>query len=152
MNPRLATADDIPAMIALEKATPAAAHWSEQAYRAVFEGGSPMRIAFVVEYAGLEGVNSLLGFLLARISGPECELENIVVDTGYQRHGIGCLLMQTAVAAARAHEAKRILLEVRESNAAARALYEKFDFNIAGRRKRYFSNPVEDAVLYERVL
>jgi ribosomal-protein-alanine N-acetyltransferase len=39
------------------------------------------------------------------------------------------------------------LLEVRESNAAARTLYARWGFTVAGRRKRYYSHPTEDALL-----
>ena len=44
--------------------------------------------------------------------------------------------------------ASRILLEVRESNLAARRLYEKHGFRESGRRPKYYSNPIEDAILY----
>jgi ribosomal-protein-alanine N-acetyltransferase len=43
-----------------------------------------------------------------------------------------------------------VFLEVRESNSAARTLYEKAGFEATGLRKSYYANPVEDAVLYRR--
>ena len=49
---------------------------------------------------------------------------------------------------ARARGAKAVFLEVRESNQAARALYEKWAFLESGRRRRYYQEPDEDAILY----
>jgi [ribosomal protein S18]-alanine N-acetyltransferase len=148
MNIRPAAAEDIAAIIALEKAAPNAAHWPEQSYGAIFEAGTPPRIALVVEDGNPRGANRLKGFLFARTSGPDCDLENIVVASGIQRHGVGSALMHALVAAARARNSKRIFLEVRESNVAARAFYEKCGFSDTGRRKSYYNTPAEDAVVY----
>ena len=49
---------------------------------------------------------------------------------------------------ARAKDAAAVFLEVRESNQAARALYEKWAFRESGRRPRYYKDPAEDAILY----
>ena len=88
------------------------------------------------------------GFLIARISGDECELENVVVRRQSQSQGFASKLVHALADAARKQNVTGILLEVRESNAAARALYEKCGFAITGRRKAYYSHPAEDAVLY----
>jgi ribosomal-protein-alanine N-acetyltransferase len=55
-------------------------------------------------------------------------------------------------AAARETNSSSIFLEVRESNAAARTLYELASFEQTGRRKSYYTNPAEDAILYRRTL
>jgi ribosomal-protein-alanine N-acetyltransferase len=160
MNLRPAEAADIPAMIALESAAPFAAHWSEQSYRAAFEANAAPRIVFVVDDGqgqGQEKRHSLQGFLFARINGldregPGCELENIVVAAGRQRQGLGKMLLQALIAAAGAHKATSIFLEVRESNAAASALYQNCGFSITGRRKSYYKDPPEDALQYTLAL
>jgi len=158
MNPRPADAADIPAMIALERAAPFAAHWSEQSYGAVFEAKAAPRIALVVDDGKGQGQRiSLQGFLVARMNGLDCEdpgyeLENIVVAAGSQRRGVGKMLLQAFIAAAGAHKAKSIFLEVRESNAAARALYKNCGFSITGRRKSYYKDPSEDALQYTLAL
>jgi ribosomal-protein-alanine acetyltransferase len=142
---RPATPADIPAIVALERETPSAAHWPEASYRRVFgPDAAPARIALVSESAG----RVLHGFVIARLAGDECELENIAVDRKRQRRGLGTQLLQELIAAARAQRAARIFLEVRKSNAAARALYERCGFAIAGRRPSYYTSPSEDAVLY----
>jgi [ribosomal protein S18]-alanine N-acetyltransferase len=53
---------------------------------------------------------------------------------------------------ARATGSESVVLEVRESNHSARKFYEKWGFEETGHRKRYYSHPVEDAVLYHRVI
>jgi ribosomal-protein-alanine N-acetyltransferase len=141
---RTATPADIPAMVALEQATAFAAHWNETAYREIFKPGAPPRIALLSEHTD----GSPVGFVVARISDEDCELENIVVKQRAQRQGIGFQLIKTLRAEARVQSASRILIEVRESNIAARRLYEKCGFEITGLRRSYYSDPVEDAVLF----
>jgi [ribosomal protein S18]-alanine N-acetyltransferase len=140
---RAACPADIPSIVGLERQASSAAHWPESFYRAIFEGGGAVRIFRVAEAGGL-----LQGFLLARVIADECELENIIVAEASQRRGFGSKLIRALVEAARDQNATRILLEVRESNASARALYEKCGFALTGRRKAYYTNPVEDAVGY----
>jgi [ribosomal protein S18]-alanine N-acetyltransferase len=140
---RLATPEDIPAIVHLEKQTPEVAHWSEQAYEAAFAPDTPERLLLVTE---LEG--KVQAFLIARFSIADCELENIVVAVPARNRGIGSQLLRSLSAAARERGRKKILLEVRESNAAARSLYGSFGFEETGRRKNYYTSPPEDAVLY----
>jgi [ribosomal protein S18]-alanine N-acetyltransferase len=118
-------------------------HWSEQRYQAVFEPRAPDRVLLVVEDEG-----AIRGFLVARFAAAECELENLVVAVADRRRGFGLQLVQYLIAAARQRNIERILLEARESNVAARALYEKVGFQLNGRRKAYYSHPEEDALLF----
>jgi ribosomal-protein-alanine N-acetyltransferase len=90
----------------------------------------------------------LLGFLVARNVGPEWELENIAVAFQAQRHGIGTQLLHGFLAETDRAGNPVVFLEVRESNTAARALYEKSGFSQVGRRSAYYHHPAEDAVLY----
>jgi ribosomal-protein-alanine N-acetyltransferase len=127
----------------LERQSPSAAHWSVDSYRQVFDQGIAVRIVLVVDDEG-----SIRGFLIARTAGEECELENIIVASSSQRCGLGSKLIQELIAIARSQRTPGIFLEVRDSNVAARSLYEKCGFTISGRRKSYFTDPAEDAVLY----
>jgi ribosomal-protein-alanine N-acetyltransferase len=133
-------------MAALATQSPTAAHWPESFYSGLFEEGSPARISLVAEDDGV-----IHGFLIARITSDECELENVVVAEGLQRSGIGSGLIHALTDSVSGWSVTRIFLEVRESNAAARALYEKCGFQLHGRRNSYYKNPAEDAVLYVRV-
>jgi ribosomal-protein-alanine acetyltransferase len=144
---RGAVVSDIAGMIVLEQATESAAHWPESAYREIFTADGPLRIGFVVEEQDQTG-RRLRGFIVGRFADVECELENIVVDRRFRGHGYGLQLVQSLTAAARARNASRIFLEVRESNSAAGGLYAKCGFAVTGHRPAYYRDPVEDAALY----
>jgi len=73
---------------------------------------------------------------------PEREILNLAVSTGFRRMGIARLLLQ--------RERERgadLFLEVRESNAAARTLYQKFGFEKISRRNAYYQNPEESGIV-----
>ena len=161
MNVRLAAAADIPAMIELERRCETAAHWSEEQYRAALPGcgkGLVARLMLVAERRPTATTEvsgqpqALAGFLVARDQGPEWELENIIVDQGFRRNGVGTRLLQELFERAKGAGSTMVFLEVRESNQAARRLYEKHGFELTGRRKGYYSGPAENAVLYRRLL
>ena len=105
------------------------------------------RVSFVAQQGGV-----LQGFLVAQIIGEECELENIVVAEASRRRGLGSQLIRALIKTGRDQNVNRIFLEVRESNAAARALYENCGFVGEGRRTAYYSDPAENAVLYTLAL
>ena len=74
-------------------------------------------------------------------------IANVAVAGPMRRHGLATRLMEMLFAFARRERLGFITLEVRESNAPAIAFYEKTGFGVAGRRRRYYANPTEDAVL-----
>ena len=90
----------------------------------------------------------LLGFLIARHLPPEWELENVVVAPSARQKGVGRQLLEALLTAARETNSESVFLEVRDSNTAARSLYERTGFQQHGRRKSYYSNAIEDAILY----
>jgi [ribosomal protein S18]-alanine N-acetyltransferase len=139
---RPAIVPDIPAMLALEQNARSAAHWDVSAYESIFDPNAPQRIALLLETNG-----QLQGLVVARITGNDWELENIVVNQNSQRRGLGRQLL-TALIDSVSESATSIFLEVRESNMAARALYEKCGFVISGRRTAYYRHPPEDAITY----
>jgi len=146
-------------MMDLERACVHAAHWNEQQYRQAFETGGAERLVLVAETAphftgaaNTEAGSGLVGFLVARHLAPEWELENIVVAPTARRKGLGKRLLGALLTAARETDSSSVFLEVRESNPAARSLYEKAGFEQTGRRNSYYTNPPEDAVLYRLTL
>ena len=141
---RAANPDDIPEILLVERSAPSAAHWTQTAYEAIFLPQAPPRIALVAE----SFKPRLSGFVVARLTEGECELENIAVNPGEARQGIGSSLLQELLNSARARGIHRVLLEVRESNFAARGLYEKLGFSCGGERSAYYRNPIEKAILY----
>jgi ribosomal-protein-alanine acetyltransferase len=147
MKIRGARSEDREAMADLERASPTAAHWAESFYIGLFEEGAADRVVLVAEDD--DGVRA---FLIARVAGDECELENLVVAEGNRRVGLGSKLIRALIEAVCDRKVNRIFLEVRESNATARSFYETAGFAIAGRRKSYYKDPEEGAVLYGRAL
>lgn len=154
---RLATPADLPALIELDRASPSAAHWTEQQYRQTLhhQPGSPPRLVIVAEHllptpsdASHKSTSEIRGFLVASHLAPDWELENIVVIPTARRGGLGTELLNALVAKARSTNSEALFLEVRESNLAARVLYEKAGFALTGHRKSYYTNPPEDAALY----
>jgi ribosomal-protein-alanine N-acetyltransferase len=144
---RPATSADIPALVALERQAVTASHWSLQQYEAVFPENVDHRIALVIEQEGI-----IRGFLVAREVHREWEIENIAIAVAARRRGLGTRLLGEFLDLIRGRNAEAVFLEVRESNLAARVLYEKWSFVLAGRRVRYYRGPEEDAILYRLIL
>jgi ribosomal-protein-alanine N-acetyltransferase len=144
---RHATPSDIPAIMRLERSSNSAAHWSEQQYESlvVNDHFAIARLALVGE---AQEDSAILGFLIAQHIGPEWELENIVVEPTMQGKGIGTLLLNALLAHVKQANSGAVFLEVRESNKSARGLYRKLGFQETGRRKSYYGNPLEDAILH----
>jgi ribosomal-protein-alanine N-acetyltransferase len=143
MHIRPATSADIPAMMKLVDHSATAAHWSREQYDRIFGAEPPRRLALVIEEAvGLQG------FLVAHELAAEWEIENIAIAGAARRRGLGTRLLGTFLDHARAQHASAVFLEVRESNHAARLLYEKWAFVESGRRAGYYTQPQEDAIVY----
>jgi len=136
---RSAWLHDVPVILALEQQAPSAAHWTTEQYNKLVDDG----VVLVAEEAG-----KLRGFACARAVAGEWEIENVVVGDEFLRRGIASEMVRELIQSAQNEPASAILLEVRESNLPARRLYEKHGFREVGRRRAYYSDPVEDAILY----
>ena len=75
------------------------------------------------------------------------QLKNVAVAGEARQRGLGKVLVEAALARVRQRGARECFLEVRESNLVARRLYEGLGFASIGRRRRYYSRPVEDALV-----
>jgi ribosomal-protein-alanine acetyltransferase len=155
---RQANVADVPAIMEVGRDSLTTSHWSRQLYEGYLaitgRQKHAERVAFVAEdeHAALPeqtlgNAPEILAFLLAHRVLEDWELENIVVKGTARRRGVGTCLLGEFIAYARAQQGARILLEVRESNHSARALYRKFDFKETGLRKAYYSGPQEDAIV-----
>ena len=96
--------------------------------------------------------HALYGFLSARINAHELHINNIGVHETARRRGIGNALMKVAVERARRQGALTAILEVRAGNVAAQSLYRRYGFEVAGRRRQYYRDPPEDALLMNAAL
>jgi ribosomal-protein-alanine N-acetyltransferase len=92
----------------------------------------------------LEYIVGFAGFWLML---DEAHLTAIAVREKYRRRGIGELLLISVIEQAIQLDAKVVTLEVRVSNAAAQALYEKYGFNKVGTRRNYYTDNREDGLL-----
>ena len=99
----------------------------------------------------LENDGIVLGFGVIMTVLDECEILRIAVKNEYRRKGLGSVLLDSMLEQARENGAGIFYLEVRASNDPARMLYEKKGFTETGRRKDYYTNPKEDAVLMSLV-
>lgn len=131
--------EDIPKIAEIERlcfTTP----WSEEAFASQLTS-NPVFKALIVD-------GDIAGYAIIDTQIlPESELFNIAVSPEYRGKGLSKLLMDSALEDARKRGAETVLLEVRASNAAAIALYEKYGFVQNGVRKGYYSCPKEDAIL-----
>ena len=136
---RRATPGDIPRMMEIAKRAVTASQWERIHYEQMFLS---VRLAMVIEEDAL-----VLGFIVGRGTAGEWEIENIAVGGSGRRRGLGTRLLGEFLHHIRGNGARVVYLEVRESNQAARALYEKWAFIEAGRRKSYYQDPLEDALV-----
>ena len=91
-----------------------------------------------------------VGYCIYHMAGDQAELYRIGTDPDKRGQGIGDALMKEGVSWAKGKCAESIFLEVRASNAPAISLYEKHGFENIGMRKKYYTAPVEDAVIMVR--
>ncbi len=159
VNIRAATAADVDSMIRIGRACPTAPQWSDHQFRELFSAEQPRRVLALISENSSDASGgpdcAVCGFLIAshvpqKNSQQEWELESIAVDPSSGRRGLGTSLLRELITHVSAQGGGSILLEVRASNTAARGLYEKCAFAHAGVRKRYYANPIEDAILYRR--
>ena len=92
----------------------------------------------------------ICGYATLMTVADQSEVLNIAVDSEYRRAGIGTALMNRMIDTAAEKNSTEIFLEVRESNIGAQTLYRKSGFSVIGVRKKYYSNPTEDAILMRK--
>ncbi|OAI57659.1 hypothetical protein AYO50_01090 [Acidobacteria bacterium SCGC AG-212-P17] len=154
---RPATPSDQQRLVEIASHSATAAQWNQAEYLKLFPigepdaqppadaqtGGQPQsRTALVVEQD-----SNVVGFIVGQQLEDEWEIENIAVTGAARRRGLGSRLVSELLDLVRSGGGKAVFLEVRESNRAARSLYEKWGFLEVGRRKMYYQNPAEDALV-----
>ena len=98
-----------------------------------------------VDYFFVKKDEKIVGFLAISQLAGELEITNIAIKKAYQGHGLGSQFLADLD-----HVDFPIFLEVRASNTPAQALYKKCGFGIIGKRKQYYHEPVEDAIIMKR--
>ena len=127
--------------------------WGWAAYYAELQGTNRdlMLIARPVSSSVVEA-GAIAGYIVARETAGELHINNVAVRAEYRRRGIGGALLDRVLQEARHRKANAAFLEVRSTNHAAQALYEKSGFRAIARRADYYSEPREDAVVMSLVL
>lgn len=154
---RPAKPSDQPRLVEIASHSATAAQWNQAEYLKLFSTDAPgaqlqadartnfqfqSRTALVVEQD-----DNVVGFIVGQQLEDEWEIENIAVTGAARRCGLGSRLVGEFLDLIRSRSGKSVFLEVRESNRAARSLYEKWAFIEVGRRKAYYQNPPEDALV-----
>ncbi len=163
MRVRAGGVADLAGVLRLERDAAGAPHWAEVEYRRVIEDVGSGDTGGKAGGAGMPGVRRslwvaevegrLVGFAVGRVGpggdGLVGELESVAVAVEERRRGVGRALCEAVVAWCREMGAARMELEVRAQGVAAIALYEVLGFGVVGRRRGYYREPVDDAVLME---
>lgn len=117
--------------------------WTEQSVYETFCQSQ----AFIT-VAEIEG--ELAGYCIVYHVLDECEIARIAVDEKARRQGVGRGLLDYVCKCCREKQVERLMLDVRESNAGARAFYQNFGFVEDGIRKNFYEQPKENAVLMSK--
>ncbi len=140
---------DTHAILAIQSRCPELASWSGRDYEAMADGNTIGWVAELVAGAAgkdTERPDSIAGFITARIAADEIEILNLGVAPHARRHGIATALLKAATTWGTENHAQKAFLEVRVSNSAAIRFYETAGFQEVGRRAKYYTSPIEDAL------
>lgn len=130
----------LPHVLAIERGS-FRSPWSERLFRTELDRPEVADWFVALENGELVGYGGLLQV------GPEGHITNLAVREDRRRRGIGRAILARLFAAAKERGIDSLTLEVRESNGAAIGLYESAGFHVVGRRKRYYPEDDEDALI-----
>jgi [ribosomal protein S18]-alanine N-acetyltransferase len=138
---------DLAAILEIQHEAGEIAQWHGASYRALAaESQGAVLVATLDEGA------TVAGFVAARAMEGEAEIRNLAVRAGFRRLGIARRLIEAVHAWLAAARVRRVFLEVRPSNAAARSLYRSFGYSECGLRRNYYQSDGEDALVLELAL
>ena len=140
---------DADSILAVQSSCPELAPWSKRDYEAMAEGSTVGWVALKPAPAGMSATSdtsALVGFITARVAADEIEILNLGVDPNERRHGVAKALLRAAFGWGVENHSRQAFLEVRASNSVAVQFYESFGFHAVGKRAKYYTSPVEDAL------
>ena len=103
-------------------------------------------------YCLAKDLSNTYGFMILKDSIDVLELEYILVDKDYKNNNIGSMLINEGVKIAMEKDIHKIMLEVRKSNESAISFYLKNGFNKISERKDYYKDPLEDGLIFEKIV
>jgi ribosomal-protein-alanine N-acetyltransferase len=121
--------------------------WPRKAFDIQLGDGSSIMLAARM---AVPGGGEIVGYLCAYLIFEELQLASVAVKENFRRQGIARRLILEMIRQGREGGAKEIWLDVRESNEAARRLYDELGFREVYRRKNYYRKPKEDALVLFR--
>ena len=119
--------------------------WSRESFR--HELGNPRARNLVVRRG-----SEIAGYVCVWLVAGELKINNVAVRDGWRRRGLAARLIETVLEMADDEACDEATLEVRTSNLAALELYRRFGFREVGRRKAYYQDTGEDAILMTKAL
>lgn len=137
---RPAGVEDVPPVAAIEAAS-FTQPWSRRSFVALVRATN---VCFLV---ATNDAREVQGYAIAYCAADQSELANLAVRAGARGTGIGRALLEAVMSASVERGARTMYLEVRESNVAAQHLYRSAGFRPVARRKRYYEEPAEDALV-----
>ena len=137
--------DDVARVAAIERLS-FPVPWSEADFRSRLEEGS----GTIDHVLRLEG--EVMGYACAQVAVDELQIQTFAIDPDRRGAGCGATLLDALLDRARAAGASSAVLEVRPSNEPARTLYASRGFTPVGRRKAFYSDDGEDALVMRAVL
>lgn len=138
------TLDDLPAVMEIDRLS-FSLPWPERSFRFELTGNDASHL--LVAEMPVGGEARIAGFLGYWLLVDEMHISTLAVHPEMRGRGIGELLLQAGLEQAWIQGADMSTLEVRPSNRAAIALYSKYGFELVGRRRKYYQDNNEDAVL-----
>lgn len=96
--------------------------------------------------------HAVAGFIISRLVTGELHINNVAIRPEFRRQGIATQLLEAVLNEGRRGGARLAFLEVRTGNTAAQGLYRRCGFQVTGRRRRYYNQPIEDALLMSLLL
>jgi ribosomal-protein-alanine N-acetyltransferase len=138
------TLDDLPAVMEIDRLS-FALPWSERSFRFELTGNDAAHL--LVAEMPVGGEQRIAGFLGYWLLVDEMHISTLAVHPEMRGQGIGEQLLEAGLVQAWLQGAEMSTLEVRPSNKAAIALYSKYGFELVGRRRAYYQDNNEDALL-----
>ena len=140
-----ATLEHLNALVNLEEAC-FSMPWSRKSFEAELVGNQFSQV-LIIPHPG-DGLEvKVIGYICIWVIFEELRFLNVAIHPDFRRQGLARQLIDEALRLGREAGCCRGMLEVRESNTAAKKLYEAFQFRAYGNRKSYYTNPNEDAIL-----
>lgn len=137
--------EDLPEVMAIEVVS-FSVPWTEEMFGNDLAAGTLAGV-LVARASGCGSPAPVVGYICVWLVSDELHINNLAVHPRWRKRGIARELLRAALQHGHRGGARAAFLEVRASNVAAQGLYRKFHFEAVGVRPRYYTHPIEDAVV-----